>query len=601
MATPTIAIHNGTGSDTLASGAGPSTAVTGTAATTNTNTTVNIADAVALGGVATDGSAALWVNTTSGRQWSAITAISGSSGAWVVTVATAYTVTGSGRTWAIGGKRQTVDNSRQLFKDALAAWIIDLQQTGTDYTITASSLALNVNTAGAPITFTSTSGTRPVLSTSVSALVGMVDIASSTNLVISNLSLKYTGSGGTVRGIVPNTASAANVTIHNCVIDGFYNGIDGQNSTYNAITHLTTTLTEIKNCTNFGLINQNPIYLTDSYVHNNTRHGVYAGGDAMLARCRITNNGSVGGDANIYMFAANTCLTIINSTVAGAVNGPGVLIFGTTSAAILVNSIFWGNATYGVDNGNSASNWFVEYGCAYGANTTAARRGFSAGPGAVTLTGSPFNSSTDYGLNTTSGAGLACRNAGVTPSFPSDSVADYVDIGAVQHQDSGTNVASGQTLAVFGVDMDEAPGTNYATFDVRNNHLILNFDATTQETAIFSGVMPRNYGGGGITVYATWCLATATSGTAGWDVAFERIGAGNQNIASDGFATAQNIGLVTVPGTSGLTAVSSVAVTAGANTANIAAGELYRLRIRRNVSGTATGDLQLLGVELKET
>lgn len=163
-------------------------------------------------------------------------------------------------------------------------------------------------------------------------------------------------------------------------------------------------------------------------------------------------------------------------------------------------------------------------------------------------------------------------------------------------------MASGDTLLTFRAADNEPPATNYATLDTRNGHLVLDFDATTQETAIFTGVLPRHYGGGGITVYVHWAASTATTGTIGWDVAFERIGDGSQDLAADGFATAQTVTAATVPGTSGLVDITNVAVTDGANIDSVAVGEAFRLRIRRDVANdTATGDAEALAVELKET
>lgn len=163
-------------------------------------------------------------------------------------------------------------------------------------------------------------------------------------------------------------------------------------------------------------------------------------------------------------------------------------------------------------------------------------------------------------------------------------------------------MASGDTLIVFTPAAAEFPASNYATFNTRNNHLVLEFDTTTQETAYFRGVLPRNYAGGGITVYVHWAAASATSGTIGWDVAFERIGDGSQDIDSDGFATAQTVTAGTVPGTSGHVDITNVAISNGANIDNIAVGEAFRLRIRRDVANdTATGDAQLIACELCET
>ena len=164
-------------------------------------------------------------------------------------------------------------------------------------------------------------------------------------------------------------------------------------------------------------------------------------------------------------------------------------------------------------------------------------------------------------------------------------------------------MASGDTLAIFTPHNNEPPASNYATLNLRNGHLVLEFDTTTQEAAIFAAVMPRHYGGGGITAYLHWMAATATSGTIGWDATFERNHSGGDDLDSDSFATAQTVTAGTVPGTSGVVSVTNVAITAGAaGTDSLAAGDAFRLRVRRDVANdTATGDAQLLAVEVKET
>lgn len=163
-------------------------------------------------------------------------------------------------------------------------------------------------------------------------------------------------------------------------------------------------------------------------------------------------------------------------------------------------------------------------------------------------------------------------------------------------------MATGNTLAVFLPMGYEPPSSNYATLDTRNGHPVLDFDTTTQETAIWTGVLPRHYAGGGITVYIHWAATSATSGTIGWDVAFERIGNGSQDIDADGFATAQTVTAATVSGTSGNVSITNVAITDGANIDSIAVGESFRIRVRRDVANdTASGDAELVAVELKET
>jgi hypothetical protein len=164
-------------------------------------------------------------------------------------------------------------------------------------------------------------------------------------------------------------------------------------------------------------------------------------------------------------------------------------------------------------------------------------------------------------------------------------------------------MASGNTLCTFTAQNNEPPSSNYATLDQRNGHLVLDFDATTQEAAIFKGVMPQHYSDAtGITVYIAASLTSAVSGTLGWDVSIERVGAAVQDIDSDGFATAQTVTAVTVPGTSGHLLVLSVAITKGANMDSVVAGDQFRIRIRRDVTNdTATGDAELWSVEIRET
>lgn len=163
-------------------------------------------------------------------------------------------------------------------------------------------------------------------------------------------------------------------------------------------------------------------------------------------------------------------------------------------------------------------------------------------------------------------------------------------------------MASGNTLLAFGARDGVPPASNNAQFAMRNNHPVLAFDTTTQETIYFAGILPRNYGGGGVTVYLHWTAATATTGTVGWDVAFERMSDASTDLDSDSFASAATVTAGTVPGTSGVISTTNVAITDGANIDSLAAGDSFRVRIRRDVANdTATGDAELHMVEIKET
>ena len=164
-------------------------------------------------------------------------------------------------------------------------------------------------------------------------------------------------------------------------------------------------------------------------------------------------------------------------------------------------------------------------------------------------------------------------------------------------------MAAGNTLSIFTPQCCEPPASNCAVPDVRNQHPVLDFDDSTDEAAVFTGLMPWHYGGGGITAYAVVSFASDTNNahTGQLEICFERIGDAQQDLDSDGFATAKDL-TVAVPATSGNTEVGAAAFSDGAEIDNIAAGELFRLKVNCDTSQSDfSGDLELLAVVLRET
>lgn len=166
-------------------------------------------------------------------------------------------------------------------------------------------------------------------------------------------------------------------------------------------------------------------------------------------------------------------------------------------------------------------------------------------------------------------------------------------------------MASGETLAIFTPLHNEAPATAAATLDTRNGHPVLDFDDSTDDEAVFTGVLPNNYGGGGLTVYTWWSFTSATSGAIRVDAQIEYVALSTLDIDADSFAAVQSTG-ATAPGTSGQAVVAAITFTSGAQMDSLIAGHLYRLKIRRDADGTggtddATGDAELLAVKIDET
>lgn len=463
MALPTVAINSGSGSDTAASGAGPSTAITGTTAITHANTTINISDAVALGGVAVDGSAVLWVNSSSGRQFSKITAITGSSGAWVVTVESAY-ANSETKTWGIGGKRATMAGSARLFVDWALAWTVDVQ-TGETFTASITFTAPTPDGTTLPPLVTSTTyttwGTQPLLQTATNSLV-MFKVGT-TGLSFENLQFKSTAA-------TPATAFQAtqttgnNLSWRNCLFDGFLMAIDGANSGGWEIRNSTVACCEIKNCTQassgslaaLSLNNGgggNPNKVSNCWIHDNVQ--AFYGVTTVIDHCVFTNNTSARPIINSMADLTFTNNSLYNngsgaSTAAGSLSNSGA---GTGKGNLTIaNNIFWGSKGYAVElvSGNEPQ-VIVNVNNAYGGNNGAAtgldRLNMAAGASAVALTVQPYvsTSTPDWGLNSTAGGGAACKGKAAT--VPGASANTAGDLGAIP---SGGGAASGGVTHLAG-------------------------------------------------------------------------------------------------------------------------------------------------------
>jgi hypothetical protein len=152
---------------------------------------------------------------------------------------------------------------------------------------------------------------------------------------------------------------------------------------------------------------------------------------------------------------------------------------------------------------------------------------------------------------------------------------------------------------------NEPPASNPATPDLRNSHPVLDFDGSTDEEAVFSGVLSNDYGGGGLTIDTFWAFTSATSGSLRVQTAIERIDASSLDIDADSFASFNSAG-GTAPGTSGHVIKVTVTHASGAEMDSLAAGELFRLKIRRDADGTSgtddiATDAELVYATVRET
>lgn len=197
MAEPVIQYNASTGSDTLASGAGPATAIGGSPnvatvvsgpSTIIELTTGSPFTVVDVSGVATDGSHAIWMDTPSGRKFSKIVGrVLGDAGKGVqarVTVEDTFSFAG-GVNFAIGGKRQTLesDASQLDYSDFKEGWTVEFDSGTYDLDNTWTVPISTVNGPGFTIRAASGFTTKPLIRrTSTTATTEMIQLGHRTRI-----------------------------------------------------------------------------------------------------------------------------------------------------------------------------------------------------------------------------------------------------------------------------------------------------------------------------------------------------------------------------------------------------------------------------------
>lgn len=450
MAHPTILFNNGTGSDTLASGAGPGTALTGTSASYST-TTVTLDGSPDLSGVATDSSHVLYLATSTGRRFFKITGTDNT--AKTVTVHTAPTGTASGLSWAIGGKRKTIEdtNSRLLFStDIMPGWTVNLED---DQPAVTSAVACSVagDTTSGYITLQGTGGTR--LLTSATNNTSMLSGGLS-YWVVQNL--KFTSTAATKTssyGVNLNADGVLSPVIFKSCIFG-----DATNKLQSGIFRYTATASrhayflncEAANCIGNGLESaggsSGGISCVNCYIHDNGGRGVQIkfssqNGTCAFLHCVISNNSSVGIESNNDV--SNSSRLLISNCTIHNNSSDGIKINAAVNfaAALIFNNMITKNGGYGINYSASAADLQAlsdhnNYGNASDstANTSGAVNGFTQGANSTTIAAGYTNAAGgDYSIPAT------LKALGYPPSSSpigiNSATYSYVDPGAAQRQE----------------------------------------------------------------------------------------------------------------------------------------------------------------------
>ena len=160
------------------------------------------------------------------------------------------------------------------------------------------------------------------------------------------------------------------------------------------------------------------------------------------------------------------------------------------------------------------------------------------------------------------------------------------------------NLANGRSMGRFTPLDNQPPAANFATLDTRNSIAVLDFDAGTDEAAVFVGVIPQAATlTSGIKVRISWAATSATSGDCVWGAQFEKTT--GEDIDADSFDTATTA-TTTTSGTSGVVNTTEITCT---TIDSLAAGDTFRIKIYRDADAggdTMTGDAELVAVELQQ-
>jgi hypothetical protein len=148
----------------------------------------------------------------------------------------------------------------------------------------------------------------------------------------------------------------------------------------------------------------------------------------------------------------------------------------------------------------------------------------------------------------------------------------------------------------------ENPTTNFPQPLKSGTHFVLGFDATTEETCYWGGLAAWQGLSGALTAIVHYAMASATTGGVAFGVSIEALTPGDSTDtdAGDSFDTENTASDASVPGTAGYPDSVSVTLT---NADSIAAGDQFRVRLARKVgdaADTASGDVYVFCVELRE-
>ncbi|MBZ5677112.1 MAG: hypothetical protein LAP61_22945 [Acidobacteriia bacterium] len=270
-------------------------------------------------------------------------------------------------------------------------------------------------------------GTRASWTTSSNS-VDLIQFTQAKGYYFQNI--EFSSSAGTPGfGLNAKTSNnSTGIVLDNCLLHGFNKAIRGDFSGDFGFVSIVLYRCRVYSCTSHGIHNDGGTFLLASYVHDNGGDGILQGnqssmkpGVILVWRSVIKSNAGKGVNCQMQADEANGARfpIVIESDLLNN-GGDNLYVQGNPTGIIAINSIIDSAGGYGINNLLSYFMFQVLGSIAWRANTTADTNNVPKSPSDVTLTGDPFTArgSDDFTLNSTAGAGAACRAIGQPVVFP---------------------------------------------------------------------------------------------------------------------------------------------------------------------------------------
>lgn len=412
-----ILFDSSTGSDTAASGLGPATALSGAGASTTAASAV-------VTGITTTGVSAgdlLWVQSSSGRQFSVVASVDSGT---QVTCDDVFANTEASRTWAIGGKRQTITGASAMYAttsgDAKGGWVLQMEDGFTE------TLSVRFRKGGdinGPIVLQGdpAAATRPVITNSGSG--NCLILGEGYDFRVQHFDIVGNGSG---TGIVFGSGGGGSI-INDITFGSASNKLaTAMNLNLPAYVYRCT----IKETTGIGIFLSSQGHVDRCYFENTIGSAIKTGYPevgAVIENNIINNCGEGIEIATTGNPASNTRKIAGNVIYNATTYGIGITssshraYYNQISGNLIVGSsygIYYAGTTY--DNDNSS---ITDQNAFYNM-TTANYFNSSGGTNDITLAADPFTDAAngDFSLNSDAGGGAVLRavssTMGSTTAYP---------------------------------------------------------------------------------------------------------------------------------------------------------------------------------------